>query len=213
MGDIRGVRDFYNATAQAWADDWYGNDLMLPMLKRFAALLGPAPRLLDVGCGAGYESRRLASLGAEVVGIDISEKSIRIAKEMNPGCHFEVMDCRQANDTLGAFDGIVAIALVVHIMDGDLGTLFKNFRKLLKPGGFLFIVFVEGDGFSEERSQKEVAGEKYNREFYLHRPERLIEAAQKHGLSRYDEWFMDEPIGQWRYLVFVQEGDFAYVEQ
>jgi 2-polyprenyl-3-methyl-5-hydroxy-6-metoxy-1,4-benzoquinol methylase len=89
--DMKGVKDFYNKTANEWAKEWYSNETMLPLLKKFRELFDIKPRILDAGCGAGYESMRLACLGAEVVGIDISEESINIARIKNPKCHFELI--------------------------------------------------------------------------------------------------------------------------
>lgn len=43
---------------------------------------------MDLCCGAGYESRRIADLGYEAVGIDFSEESIKIARQKNPSISF-----------------------------------------------------------------------------------------------------------------------------
>ena len=78
------IQKFYNDIAQEFADEWYDNDSLLPILKQFIALLPPSPVILDLGCGAGYESMRLKKLGATVVGVDYSEEPIRIAKLNKP---------------------------------------------------------------------------------------------------------------------------------
>lgn len=201
--DMKSVKDFYNKTANEWAEKWYPDETMLPLLKKFIGLFdGKKPRILDAGCGAGYESMRLAKLGADVVGIDISEESIKIAKMKNPDCRFEVTDCKCLGEQLGIFDGIAAICMIVHIEDSDIKTVFDNFRKVIKPEGFMFVTFVEGDGFNEKRSFLEVAGEKYNRAFYLHMPDRITEVAENSGFKYFDEWFLDEPIGNWKHYVF-----------
>lgn len=199
---VNGIKDYYNATAKEWADDWYPNEMMLPLLTKFIGLFPAPPRVLDAGCGAGYESMRLASLGADVVGIDISDESINIARDKNPNCRFEVMDCRDLSHTLGDFDGIVSIALIVHIEDGGLQAVFNNFFKVTKSGSFLLVAFVNGNGFSEERSYIEVNGEKYNRAFYLHEVSRITDIAIKSGFDYYDEWYLKESYGNWKFIVY-----------
>jgi len=92
--------------------------------------------------------------------------------------------------------------MIIHIQDCDLQMAFDNFIKAIKPEGLLFLAFVAGDGFCEKRSYLEVNGEKYNRNFYLHQPERIIEMAQKSGFKYYDEWFLEEQLGQWKFLIF-----------
>lgn len=85
---------FYDLTAKETADQWYGIDLLKPSIDDFVSLVPPNPRVLDLGCGPGHETMRLASTGAKVVGIDYSEKCIQIARERCPQCRFEVMDFR-----------------------------------------------------------------------------------------------------------------------
>jgi cyclopropane fatty-acyl-phospholipid synthase-like methyltransferase len=203
--DMKGVKDYYNKTAHEWAEEWYSNETMLPLLKKFIELFDIKPRILDAGCGAGYESMRLMSLGAEVVGIDISDESIKIARVRNPDCRFEVMNFKEIDDSIGVFDGIVSIGSIIHIENHDLQTVFDNFRKIMNDGGFLFVVFVEGDGYSERRSIFEINGEKYNRAFYLHQPAIIKETAKQSGFQYHDEWFLTEPMGQWKFYVFKSE--------
>jgi len=200
--DIKGIKEYCDATANEWAEKWYGNETMLPLLQKFVDLYAVRPRILDAGCGAGYESMRLFNLGADVVGVDISEESIKIARSRNPKCLFEVMDCKKWDRDLGLFDGIVSLALLIHIEACDLQEIFRNYRKNINSSGFLFVAFVDGDGFDEKRSYIEVDGVKYNRATYLHPVKRIIENAISSAFEYYDEWYLTEPIGQWKFLVF-----------
>ena len=68
---MKGIIDFYDDSAKSWADEWYENEMLLPYLKKFLnAIKKSQPRILDLCCGAGYESMRLKNLGASVVGAD-----------------------------------------------------------------------------------------------------------------------------------------------
>lgn len=198
----KGIKDFYDATANEWADKWYADDTMLPLLQRFMSLFHRKPTVLDVGCGTGYESMRLANLGAQVVGIDISEASIQIARARNPACRFEIMDCLNIELPDMVCDGIVAIALLVHIEDRALPLVFDNFKKVIQPKGLLFVAIVEGDGYSEKRSLVEIHGQTYNRAFYLHQVGGLHEIAAAAGFHFIDEWFLSENSSSWKYLVY-----------
>lgn len=86
----KNVRDFYNKTAIQWADQFYADEENLPVLADFMSRLPHGARVLDLCCGAGYDSMRLSRMGASVVGIDISEASISIAKERNTDIPFYV---------------------------------------------------------------------------------------------------------------------------
>ncbi len=86
MGDLQ---KYYDATAGETAKEWYPNTVLLPTLRELVALLPKRPRVLDLGCGAGYESMRLHSLGAEIVGIDFSPESIK----RTPPCRSSPAGC------------------------------------------------------------------------------------------------------------------------
>ena len=185
MNDSVEIQEFYNDISEEFAKDWYENDSLLPVLGQFVSLLPSSPKILDLGCGAGYESMRLRQLGAEVVGIDYSEEPIRIARLKNPDCRFEIMDFREIDATLGCFDGIVAIASLIHIADDELSLVFQNMKKVLKMSGYVLIAIVEGQGLSEERSFIEHNGKQYKRYFYLHDIDSLSNAARNAGLEYY----------------------------
>ena len=200
---VRDTKAFYNVTAQSWADKWYADETLMSMHKKFMSLLKPNPRILDLGCGAGYESMRLSKIGAEVVGIDFSEVSIQIAREKNPQIRFEVMDFRELDNSLGEFDAIVAIASIIHLRDEELESMFIKLNEVIKSKGFLWVVFTEGEGFSEKKSFTEINGVKYNRAFYLHKLEYLNSIAKKAGFSFFDEFMPENDSSQsWTYYIY-----------
>ena len=95
-------------------------------------------RILDAGCGPGANSHWLIEQGArEVVGIDASPKMIEIAgREGSPNMTLSVANMSQPLDflTASSFD-LVFASLVVHYIE-DIGTLFAEFARLLRPGGW-----------------------------------------------------------------------------
>jgi len=58
------IKTFYDLVAEETANEWYNNDVLLPSTKEFINLLPVRPRVLDLGCGPGYESMRLNNEGA-----------------------------------------------------------------------------------------------------------------------------------------------------
>lgn len=168
---------FYNLTAQKSADEWYENYVLMPSIQEFVALLPENLRVLDLGCGGGYESMRLMQAGAqEVVGVDFSEESIRIAKERCPQARFELMDFRQLDSLkLGKFDGVFACASLIHIKQEELPDLFNQMRGILKEKGFVIAIVRDGDGIWE--GCLEVDGQKIRRIVYLHSKDAITTVA------------------------------------
>src|SRR3989442_4528092 len=99
-------------------------------------------KILEVGCGTGFMSLELARMGHDVVGIDSSQKIIRIARrtmETDPysktrGClRYEVADFNKWSDIPGTYD-VVLFSRVLHDLPHPKNILFRACR-LLKNGG------------------------------------------------------------------------------
>ena len=112
-------------------------------------------RVLDIGCGTGNSSRLTLSCGArEVIAIDISEKEIVTAREIDKGKMISYFVGNAISDylvDLGKFDLVTAILSVHYCTESaTLKKLFSNVQKVLKPSGeFLAVVvpFAEYDGY------------------------------------------------------------------
>lgn len=94
-------------------------------------------RVLDVGCAAGHLSVALAERGAEVVGVDLSQGMVDVARRLSGGkAKFERADVAEplAFET-DAFDLITA-SLVLHYIE-DWAPTLAEFRRVLRPGGRL----------------------------------------------------------------------------
>ena len=173
---------FYDLTAEQTAREWYRKDVLMPTIRDFCSLLPDRPRVLDLGCGAGYESKRLASIGARVVGVDYSKESIRIARERTPECWFEVLDIRQLDDRFGTFDGVFACASLIHINPEELPDVLWRIANVLEPGGHLLALVRDGKGMRE--TWPVVQGEKLRRVVYRYRRVDLENACSRLAFVR-----------------------------
>lgn len=189
--------DFYDDSATMWADNWYNNQSLLPYLKKFLGCIDCIePRILDLCCGAGYESMRLKSLGAQVVGADLSTKSLEIAKAKNPEIEFYVKDMLKNYSDLGKFDGIVCIAGIVHLQGDQLGIAFKNMAEVLREKGFLLLVYKEGEKLQETSVYN---NEVYKRNFVYHTQEELKKYMPEFAL--YEDISSEDG---WKYQIYIK---------
>ncbi len=100
----------------------------------------PGKRLLDFGCGTGQTSTQLATLGAFVVGIDISPELIELARRraeldgVTDRVQFQNVDLLQAPPD--SFDLILCSAVLHHV---DCSVVLPILRNYLKPGGKIVI--------------------------------------------------------------------------
>jgi SAM-dependent methyltransferase len=97
-------------------------------------------RVLDAGCGEGYTTRILARRGAQVIGIDLSEKMVQLARkeeEREPlGIRYEVGSyTKRSIFDDESFDRVISF---MSLMDGpDYVNALREFLRVLKRGGEL----------------------------------------------------------------------------
>jgi 2-polyprenyl-6-hydroxyphenyl methylase/3-demethylubiquinone-9 3-methyltransferase len=111
--------------------------LLAPVLR---ALAGPGVRrVLDVGCGNGSFTARIAAAGYEASGCDLSPSGIAQGR-----CAFPALDLREASvyddlrATFGAdFDAVLSIEVIEHLYDP--AAFVRRAYDALRPGGRLVI--------------------------------------------------------------------------
>jgi len=116
----------------------------------------PNLKILDAGCGNGRMIRKICDLGAEPYncsGIDLSEKIIKFAKISSPyGAEFSVGDIKNTQYFKNMFDIIFNLGVLIHIKDNDyIKDIAKEFHRILKPNGLVFITYAkEGSEWGEK---------------------------------------------------------------
>ncbi len=198
-----GTREYYDKTAAEWAKNGYGDGEYLPCLDEFLSLLPPGGRVLDLCCGAGYETGRIRARGFEALGLDFSGGSLRIARERNPDLPFYQGDMLEDYAHIGMVDGILLSAGLVHVETADLPRAFARMAAVVRPGGYVLASIREGRGRLEEWSLREIDGERYDRNFIAHTPDEVMGAARR-WFSYCRELASERPI--WRQLLFRREG-------
>lgn len=109
---------------------------VLPPVFDLAAAYPPPARVLDVGCGNGNFAGELQRRGYQVVGIDLSEQGIAIARTAYPNVRFELMGAdenllSQLNEP--PFDLVSSIEVVEHLYDPR--AFARGCFAALRPGG------------------------------------------------------------------------------
>ncbi|MBW8735169.1 MAG: class I SAM-dependent methyltransferase, partial [Asticcacaulis sp.] len=102
-------------------------------------------RVLEIGCGTGRHTIRLAQAGNDVTGIDLSPGMLSIARQKLSDCKAQLIeaDIMAAPLDLGLFDAAVTALVLEHI--ADLGLFFGRVAEMLAPGGELLISEIHPD--------------------------------------------------------------------
>jgi ubiquinone/menaquinone biosynthesis C-methylase UbiE len=125
---VAGNKKFYSITR---ASQQYVNSQIIKIIS-------PGKKFLDYCCGDGATSIWMARQGADVCGIDISDVSIRIARQkaaracLQRKPHFAVMDAERLLFADNSFDVVFCGGVLHHL---DIAMAYKELARVLKPNG------------------------------------------------------------------------------
>lgn len=113
------------------------NPLRLDWISQNARGLGNK-KVLDVGCGGGILAESMAARGAIVTGIDLAEKSLKVARlhSLETGIKVEYRNISAeqiAADEPGQYDVVTCMEMLEHVPDP--GSIIRACAALVKPGG------------------------------------------------------------------------------
>ncbi|NMG46439.1 bifunctional 2-polyprenyl-6-hydroxyphenol methylase/3-demethylubiquinol 3-O-methyltransferase UbiG [Aromatoleum toluvorans] len=115
------------------------NPLRLRWIDEHASLAGK--RVIDIGCGGGILSESMAALGAQVTGIDLSEKALGVARlhlfESGNKVDYQHSSAEDfAAQHPGSFDVVTCMEMLEHVPDP--ASTVAACARLVKPGGQVF---------------------------------------------------------------------------
>ena len=116
------------------------NPLRLEWIARQAPLAGK--QVLDVGCGGGILAEAMARQGADVLGIDLAGKSLKVAQlhalesGLDSVAYREVAVEALAVERPASFDVVTCMEMLEHVPDP--ASVVKACAELVKPGGWVF---------------------------------------------------------------------------
>lgn len=116
------------------------NPLRLAWIQERVSLQGL--KVLDVGCGGGILSDAMARAGAQVLGIDLADKALKVAQlhaleTQTPGVQYRSISAEDlAAEQAAQFDVVTCMEMLEHVPDP--ASVVSACATLVKPGGWVF---------------------------------------------------------------------------
>lgn len=140
--DVREVADRYDEWAQRYDDDLASWSYQAPaVVAETVVTRHPAAGLaLDVGCGTGLVGRALRAreFAGKIVGLDISQASLEIARKCGAYDSLEHADLQQRlafED--GSVDAVICVGVMTYLPDVE--AVWREFARVVRPGGLVVV--------------------------------------------------------------------------
>jgi SAM-dependent methyltransferase len=171
---------YYNKNAKQFTEGTVDVDFS-EIQERFLELLPKGGLILDLGCGAGRDTKYFLKRGYLVEALDGSEELCAVAKK-NTGIDVKCMYFQDLNES-EKYDGVWACASLLHLLHEEILPVLKKVENALKPNGIFYISFKYGE-FEGERNGR------YFTDMTEARMAKLLEGVE--GFTVLDEWITND---------------------
>jgi ubiquinone/menaquinone biosynthesis C-methylase UbiE len=188
MQPLQNILECYNRTASNYADKFIDElnhkHLDRLLLKSFIEENINRGRIIDLGCGPGQTTKFLSDHDvSDIVGVDISEQMIAVARRLHPHLIFEVGDMLNLPYPEKSFGSAIAFYSIVHFDITEVDKAFKEICRVLKDEGeFLFSFHVGNNTIHMD----EFLDHHVDIDFYFFETKPIIETAKNAGFNIVD---------------------------
>ncbi len=150
MLDTDRVRAGYDRIAARYAET-RDQASSVPYLEKLEGRLAADSLILDLGCGAGLPvDRRLIDHGHRVIGVDISDAMLTLARRNVPEASYQLRDMATLKEDEHSVDAVVSFFAMFHIDRRYHRDLLYRLRSYLQEGGLILVTTGRSDWEGEE---------------------------------------------------------------
>jgi ubiquinone/menaquinone biosynthesis C-methylase UbiE len=139
----------FDQLAELYQGEHSHNPFQAALVERLSAELPAGTTILDLGCGTGVPTAKiLTESDHRVVGVDVSEGMLKLAREQVPAADFRRDDIRTLPADYGTFQAVTAFFSLLMLSKADIEDTLRKSAGWLTPGGYLAVGMVNFDADS-----------------------------------------------------------------
>ena len=146
----------------------------IEFIEELQKYVSPGAVVLDIGFGGGLEAREFIKKGYDYTGIEPAEQAVSLIKERFPDQRFLKGSIYSLEFPDNFFDVLWCTAVLLHIPPEKINLALQEMKRVLKPGGILFIALIEGKGelYHED-----------SRWYFLYEQKEFADILERNGLT------------------------------
>lgn len=135
---------YYQDNALNYFNETCSLDTIAESRNSFLSYLEEGCHILDLGCGSGRDSLYFRQQGYKVTALDMSEELAKLASKFIG--QQVVVGSYHTMNYIDQFDAVWACASLLHTPKQEIGQVFENIIRALKPKGIWYMSFKHGSG-------------------------------------------------------------------
>jgi len=141
--------EVFDQLAEMYQSGHSRNPFQAALVERISSLVPAGSSILDLGCGTGVPTAQiLTAAGHHVVGVDISEGMLKLAREQVPAAEFVHADFAALPADQGTYQAVTAFFSLLMLSKADIAATLAKAAGWLAPGGYVGVGMVNFDGDS-----------------------------------------------------------------
>ncbi len=196
--------NYYEQNADSWHKPTTNLTFQDDEIKFFKKYLSKGT-ILEIGCGTGYDAKRLIDEGFNYTGTDITKSFIRMCQKSLPNHKFLPLSVYDLNFPQGTkFDGFWASAVLLHIPKTKIDLALTQINKYIAKNGIGFISLKEGTGEQVqvvEKSRITDQNKTFSRFFSFYTKEEFTKILTKNGFSILDFTSSETNNNNWLWFI------------
>lgn len=142
----------YNLSAANYEKKFMDLHLYENTLDFFSLLIRPDSNVLDLACGPGNVAKHLLRRKPQlnIIGVDLSEEMIKLARKNVPDADFYIQDIRDLNFASEQFDVIISSFCLPYLYDHEAEEFIDKISKIIANNGYIYLSAMEGEGHNFE---------------------------------------------------------------